>query len=250
MSRTTRTWKEHTDWKTGKRTLTAKTTVENNNTHETTVDDYTSESTLFGAGPTAHWDKTGGHQTVTVTPKGGQPKKTLERDWDWIHDVWVNKELSSLIPTVPQAGNGAGTEQVFAPGISGPGSQIVATVVDPTQSADQNGPSDQVVVQFDDKKGGHHFFRSFTDPDGHLNFRLPAYAAAFELFKHFTADRKADPSAAKCLIDSHATVPVPMRFRIRRRAWRSRAGRPRTNPGATTSSTCKPAEPIRCRRKC
>jgi len=207
VSRTTREWKEHTDWTSGKRTYTSHTVVVNNNTGETTTDDWSSENTYFGAGGTGHWEHTGGHQTVTVQKKGGEPKKTLERDWDWMDGTWKNKQLSMLIPEVPQTGNGAATEQVFAPNVAGPGSEIVATVIDSNQNLDQSGPEDQVTVQIDDNKGQHRFFRLFTDPNGHVNFKLPAYAAAFELFTHFTADRKAGPAAARCLVDANATVP-------------------------------------------
>jgi hypothetical protein len=203
IGRTTRTSKTHTDWKKGTRTTTTKTVTEDPRTGAKTVDDFTYEETYFGAGPGGHWEHTGGHQTVTEEKNGQPPKKIIDREYDWAGGGYWKDLLSSLIPTVPQAGSGAGTEQVFAPNISGPGSQIVATVMD----SDQTGPIDQVTIQVDDNKGQHRFFRLFTNPDGHVNFRLPAYAAAFELFTHFTADRRAGPSAARCLIDAHATVP-------------------------------------------
>lgn len=204
IGRTTRKYHRKTNWKTGERNSTTTTVTENMTTGLTTTDDYSYDETYFGAGPEGHWVHTGGHQTVTEKKKGEPPKKTIDRDYDWGQDKWINK-LASLIPTVPQTGDGGGTEQVFAPNISGPTSQIVATVIDPQQ--EQSGPSGQVLVQVDDTKGNHHFFRSIVDPNGHLNFRLPAYAAAFELFTHFTRDRKADSEAARCLVEPHGVVP-------------------------------------------
>ncbi len=206
IGRTTRTSTDHTDWKKGVRKHTSKTVTEDPRTGDKTVDDFTTEDTFFGAGPTGKWEQTDGHQTVTEEKKGSPPKKTIDRKFEWPDGIWKST-LSLLQPAVPQAGSGAGTEQVFAPNVSGPGSEIVATVIDSTQNSDQSGPTDQVTVQFDDKKGGHHFFRAFTDPNGHVSFKLPAYAAAFELFTHFTADHKAGPGAARCLVDANATVP-------------------------------------------
>lgn len=202
ISRTTREITEHRDYVTGVWTTTSHTVVVNNNTHQTTTIDYTSRSDLVNTGDGAHWEQVDGHQTVVVE-QPGQPAKKIERSYDGLYGRWeASHTISMLVPTVPQAGGSADSEHVYLPGIAGPSSQIVATVEDPTQ----DGPVDEVTVQVVDSQGHRHWYDAYTDPDGHIDFQLPAGAAAVALFTHFTRDREPDDAAAHLTVDPHATV--------------------------------------------
>ena len=202
LSRSTLEWKQHTDWIKGTRTYTSTNVVINNSTGVTTKIDYTTEETYFGAGPTGRWERTGGHQTVTTQKKGEEAKKT-ERTYDWLHEHWEDVGMTSpLTPSTAQAGSGADGEQVYLTSVAGPSSEMIATVEDPAQV----GTVDQVTFQVQDHQGHAHFFQAFTDPDGHIDFRLPALAATVALFTNFTRDGKPDDAAAHCTVDAHAAV--------------------------------------------
>ncbi len=198
---TKRIWDEQTNWTTGVRTVTSDTRVVNDTTDTTTTIHYTSESTYttFNGG---HWEESGGHQTVRKQHDNDRPERS-ERSFDPSTGAWTDfHTISQLFPTTPQAGGGNDTENVSLPSIAGPSSEIVATVTDPTQ----DGPVDEVTVQVQEAHGHSHWYDAFTDPDGHINFHLPAYAVATALFTHFTRDERPDDAAAHCTVDAHGTL--------------------------------------------
>lgn len=198
---TTRTWDEKTNWTTGVRTVTSDTLVVNGSTDTTTHITYSSEWTWFGAAG-GHFEQTGGHQTVRKQHDDDPPERS-ERSFDGTTGKWTDfHTISQLFPATPQVGGGNDTENVYLASAAGPSSEIVATVEDPTQ----DGPVDEVTVQVQDAHGHSHLFDAFTDPDGHIDFRLPSYATALALFTHFTRDEHPDDAAAHCVVNAHGIV--------------------------------------------
>jgi hypothetical protein len=99
------------------------------------------------------------------------------------------KNVRDLPSIAPQPGTGAGHgESVFAPPVAGPGSTIVATVID----QDEPGPQEVMVGTVEDN-GQHRYFKTVTDTAGRIAMLVPAGVVALELFQHF--DPQGNPSA-------------------------------------------------------
>jgi hypothetical protein len=236
LSKTTRDETVHTNWTAGTRTDRSTTMVDNDVTGQSETSEYATSSSLVTY-PTTHWEQDTGHQTVTKKQPGKEPKKA-ERDFDPASGTWTGlheagspaaletpraaprpptplKTLPPLdndprfqtIEPHPSAGNEPADEQAYVPPVAGPGSEIVATYVDPEQS----GPSDVIVgIVTDD--GTSTYYQGHTDPDHKLHFTLPeeiggALVTGFLLSKGFDPAGHPDGGTARTIVTRDGPIP-------------------------------------------
>lgn len=98
-------------------------------------------------------------------------------------------------------------EHPYLPRTAGPGSQIVATYIDPNQS----GPSDAIVGIITADKSTH-YYKTKTDTNHKLRFALPlkiggALVTGLVLAQGLKENHEPDDNAARCSVGEGETVP-------------------------------------------
>jgi hypothetical protein len=117
------------------------------------------------------------------------------------------KDQSELRSIEPEPGSAPGKgEGVFAPPIAGPGSTIVATVVDP----DESGPHAMIVGTVDGN-GKHQYLKTITDIAGKVALTVPPGVVALDLFEHFDPQGKpSTPAHTVVGTTSHMAGSTPL----------------------------------------
>ena len=158
---------------------------------------------------TSTFDAIGDVTTITDSETSWPNGDTTDKHSEDTSDVMTGEFIYGGVKTrqlraiKPQSGTGTSNETSYAPDIAGPGSTIVATFTDP---AHPSGPSGQALVAFEDSKGHRTFFRTLSDAQHHVTFKVAEGAVAVWLFKSFTRDGKPDSAVVKTVISRAADV--------------------------------------------
>ncbi len=141
-----------------------------------------------------------GENTSTETKPGAEPKTTRRK---YVNGQYVEIGFTPVLDeTAAKPGNGVANETAYLPDVAGPSSVIVGTVDDP----DQEGPSAEVIVQYEDTKGRSKFFKTLTDAQHLVHLKALADTARITLFKAFDKDGKPDARAVHCDIAGDGVV--------------------------------------------